>query len=271
MSDVLTLTTSDGVRLAYAVDDFTDPWKPKETVVLLHAAMSSLRRFYAWVPLLARHLRVVRVDARGHGDSEAPGPEKPLSIERLGRDVIELLDHLTLDRVHLSGSSAGGYCAQSIAITHPERVAKLALFSSTPGLAYARPEARVPTWPVTVRAKGVDGLLADTVAARVDPARVDAGFIGWMVGEAKGMDREFTARFLETMARLDLGPRLHEIKAPTLVVVAGADTVCGRDGYEALRRIPDHRWVVYEGEPHNITNGVPERCARELRRFLVGE
>ena len=38
-------TTSDGVRLAYTVDDFTDPWKPTYTVVLLHAAMSNLRRF----------------------------------------------------------------------------------------------------------------------------------------------------------------------------------------------------------------------------------
>ena len=39
---------------------------------------------------------------------------------------------------------------------------------------------------------------------------------------------------------------------------------------ELLRRIPDHRWVVYDGQPHNITNAVPERCAQDLRRFLVG-
>lgn len=263
-------TTSDGVRLAYAVDDFTDPWTSKETVVLLHAAMSNLRRFYAWVPILARHFRVVRMDARGHGDSEAPGPDKTLGIERLGRDVIELLDGLGLDRVHLSGSSAGGYCAQWLAIAHPERVAKLALFSSTPGLAHARPEARVPTWPATVRAKGVDGLLGETVAARVDPTRVDPGFVRWMVDEAKRMDREFTARFLATMAALDLSRHLREIKAPTLIVVAGADTVCSVEGYELLRRIPDHRWVVYDGQPHNITNAAPERCAQDLRRFLVG-
>jgi len=203
MSESRTFTTSDGVRLAYAVDDFTDPWKPAETVVLLHAAMSNLERFYAWVPVLARHLRVVRIDARGHGDSEAPGPDKALGIERLGRDVIELLDHLGLGRVHLSGSSAGGYAAQWLAITHPERVAKLALFSSTPGLAYARPEAGVPTWPATVRAKGVDGLLAETVAARVDPTRVDPGFIRWMVDE--GVDLEiraahFSAHDLERIA-----------------------------------------------------------------------
>ena len=47
-------TTSDGIRLAYVIDDFTDPWKPPETLVLLHAAMGSSRRLYAWVPTLAR-------------------------------------------------------------------------------------------------------------------------------------------------------------------------------------------------------------------------
>jgi hypothetical protein len=69
----LSFTTTDGVRLAYAVDDFTDPWRDTPSVVLLHAAMSNLRRFYAWVPALARDLRVVRLDLRGHGDSETPG------------------------------------------------------------------------------------------------------------------------------------------------------------------------------------------------------
>jgi 3-oxoadipate enol-lactonase len=265
-----TFTTTDGVRFAYAVDDFTDPWWDAPTVVLLHAAMSNRERFYAWVPALARDFRVVRLDLRGHGDSETPGPDLPISIDRVGRDVVELLDHLRLARVHVSGSSAGGYVAQWLAINAPERVAKLALFSTTPGLSHARPTAQVPTWPAIVRAKGVGGLIADTVAARVDPTRVDAGFIRWMVEQAGRMDREFTARFLATIAALDLSGRLHEIKAPTLVVVAGADTVCSVEGYELLRRIPDHRWVVYDGQPHNITNAVPERCALELRRFLVG-
>jgi pimeloyl-ACP methyl ester carboxylesterase len=270
LSQPRTYVSSDGVRLAYVVDDFTERWKPIETVVLLHAAMSSLRRFYAWVPLLARHLRVVRLDMRGHGESDTPPLDRDLGLERLGQDVIELMDRLALGRVHLSGSSAGGYVAQWLAVNHPQRVGRLALFSSTPGLRYARPEMHVERWPVTVRAKGVDGLLGDTVAARVDPAQVDAGFIRWMVEEAKGMDREFTARFLAMIARVDLAPRVHEITAPTLIVVPGADTVCSVEGYELLRRIPDHRWVVYEGLPHNVTNAVPERCASDLREFLVG-
>jgi pimeloyl-ACP methyl ester carboxylesterase len=269
MSQPRTFMTSDGVRLAYVVDDFTERWKPIETVVLLHAAMSSLKRFYAWVPLLARHLRVVRIDMRGHGDSETPPLDRDLSMDRFAQDVIELLDRLALGRVHVSGSSAGGYVAQWLAINHPQRVGKLALFSSTPGLRYARPEMHVERWPITIRAKGVDGLLGDTLAARVDPAKVDAGFIRWMVEEAKGMDREFTARVLAMMARLDIGPRVHQIAAPTLIVVPGSDTVCSAEGYEALRRIPDHRWVVYEGLAHNVTNAVPERCATDLHQWLV--
>ena len=39
----------DGTRLAYYVDDFTDPWTQPDTVLLLHAAMGSSRRWFKWV------------------------------------------------------------------------------------------------------------------------------------------------------------------------------------------------------------------------------
>ena len=46
---------SDGLKLAYTVDDFTDPWLEAPTLLLLHAAMGHSHRFYAWVPRLSRH------------------------------------------------------------------------------------------------------------------------------------------------------------------------------------------------------------------------
>ena len=55
-----TFKTSDGVEIAYYIDDFTDPWKPAETLIMLHPAMSSSRRFYSMVPGLARRFRVIR-------------------------------------------------------------------------------------------------------------------------------------------------------------------------------------------------------------------
>ena len=69
-------TASDGLQLAYAIDDFTDPWTSASTLLLLHAAMGHSGHYYAWVPRLSRHYRVVRVDLRGHGASEHHRPTR---------------------------------------------------------------------------------------------------------------------------------------------------------------------------------------------------
>ena len=53
-----------------------------------------LKRLYAWVPRLARDFRVVRLDLRGHGGSQVPDDALPFTLDRLARDVVELLDHL---------------------------------------------------------------------------------------------------------------------------------------------------------------------------------
>jgi len=90
-------TTSDGMILTYDFDDFTDPWKSAPTLLLLHAAMGSARRYFGWVPHLSRHYRVVRLDLRGHGRSQVPAADQPLALERLVADVAELLDHLGLE------------------------------------------------------------------------------------------------------------------------------------------------------------------------------
>ena len=55
-----TFATRDGIKLAYYVDDFTDPGTQSETVLLLHAAMGNSRRWFKWVPRLSRRYRVVR-------------------------------------------------------------------------------------------------------------------------------------------------------------------------------------------------------------------
>jgi len=132
MAEIL---TSDGIRLAYRVDDFTDPWAtPPVPVLLLHAAMGEYRRWYAWIPSIARRFTTISQDLRGFGASEVPDARKPIMVERLVADAVELLDHLDVARAHVVGLSAGGYVGQRMAMTHPGRVATLSLFASTPGL-----------------------------------------------------------------------------------------------------------------------------------------
>lgn len=263
MSETRQFRTSDGLSLACYIDDFTDPWKRANTVLLLHAAMGSARRYFAWVPHLCRQWRVVRLDLRGHGQSEVPAADMPLTLERLVRDVAELLDHLGVESAHVVGNSAGGYLGQQLAMTTPERVKSLALFGSTPGLK----NSQAPGWIPQIEAKGLRGFLAETIRDRL-PADADPGLVEWFLDEAAKNDPAYIAKFVLLMAGYDWSGEVTKIRAPTLVVIPGAETVGSLANYEPFRRLADVEFRVYEGLPHNICDAVPDRCAADLRDFL---
>jgi len=256
---------SDGLRLAYTIDDFTDPWLKPPTLLLLHAAMGHSRRYYAWVPRLARRYRVVRMDLRGHGQSAVPPAQPPLAMERLVQDAVELLDHLGLESAHIVGNSAGGYIGQQLAMAMPQRVTSLMLFGSTPGLK----NSQAASWIPRVARDGLRKFLADTISDRFPVDRTDPRHIEWFLDEAAKNDTAYIARFVGLMSSLEWSDQLHRIKCPTLVVYPGAETVGSTRNYDAMReRIPDVEMVCYEGLPHNICDSVPERCVDDVLKFL---
>src|SRR5271166_5815738 len=174
---------SDGIRIAYTIDDFTDPWRPATTLLLLHAAMGSSKRWYAAVPALCRYYRVVRMDLRGHGESQVPPANSPLNMDRLVQDVRELLDHLHCGAVHIVGNSAGGYVAQNLAMQSPELVRSLMLFGSTPGLK----NSQAREWLPRVAKEGLRNFLAATIEDRF-PSGHDPAHIAWFLDEAAKND-----------------------------------------------------------------------------------
>jgi pimeloyl-ACP methyl ester carboxylesterase len=257
---------SDGLTLRYAVDDYTDPWKTSETLFLLHAAMGSSRRLYKWVPVLAGDFRLVRPDMRGHGASDVPG-EEGLSPARLVQDVLELAGHLGCDRFHLAGSSAGAIISLQLALDHPQRVSTLGLFAASPGLKRTQIDPQV--WIAKIRKNGMRGFLEETIDERFPPG-TDPAFVRWFVDEASRTNPEFLGRFVPMMQTIDQSERLHEIRCPVLSVVPDSDPHITLSQYEVIRdRVPGCEFIVYHGLQHNITDGVPKRCANELKRFLL--
>ncbi|MGD9616611.1 MAG: alpha/beta fold hydrolase [Alphaproteobacteria bacterium] len=263
MTENRNFTTSDGINLAYYIDDFTDPWRRPDTVLLLHAAMGSARRYYGWVPYLARDWRVVRLDLRGHGASQVPPAEQELLLEPLVSDVAELLDHLGLDSAHIVGNSAGGYLGQQLAMTRPERVRSLSLFGSTPGLK----QSQAPSWVPRIQAKGLRGFLAETIRDRL-PEDADPGLVEWFLDEAAKNDPAYIGKFVLLMAGYDWSDEVQKITCPTLVVIPGAETVGTLANYDPFRRLADVEFRTYDGLPHNICDSVPDRCAADVRDFL---
>ena len=105
-------------------------------VVLIHGITGSLA--YWWVravPLLKDEYRVTTFDLRGHGHSEVPATG--YTSADMAADLIGLLDHLEMPRVHLVGHSFGGPIALHTALLRPDRVASTVLVDSdVPALHY---------------------------------------------------------------------------------------------------------------------------------------
>jgi pimeloyl-ACP methyl ester carboxylesterase len=258
-------TACDGIRLAWRVDDFTDPWRPRrEPILLLHPAMGAYRRWYGWIPLLACEFPVISMELRGHGASEVPDESRPITVERLCDDVRELLDAIGVARVHLVGNSAGGYVGQRLAIEDPQRIATLSLFASTPGLR----NSKAGSWPAEIARVGLEAFVRATVADRF-PEGTDPGLVDWFCRQTGGNDPHWIGRFVTHMASRDWTADLPRIACPTLIVAPGNEPIGSHNQYEIMRdMIPRAELLTYDGMPHNLGDAVPERCARDVLRFL---
>lgn len=265
-SEMVEFTASDGLKLQYCIDDFSDPWRPREPLILIHAAMGSSRRLYKWIPVLARHFCIVRPDLRGHGRSQIPGPTQ-LTLDRLVDDVIELADRVGAQRFHVAGSSAGAVVAMQTTLDHPDRVLTVTNFASTPGL--KRSNIDTDRWVRDIRAKGLRRFLEETIDERF-PDMADRGFVQWFIDESARTDQDLFCRFAPMMKAVDQTDRLREIRCPMLNVVPGHDPLGSLTQYAVYREhVPHCEFIVYDGLPHNITDSVPERCAQDLLRFLL--
>src|SRR5215469_17569282 len=192
--------------------------------------MGNSRRWFQWVPQLARKYRVVRLDLRGHGNSEIPKPTDDFSLSLLVSDALALLDLVGAPSAHVVGNSAGGYVSQQLAINHPTRVKSLALFGSTPGLKHSH----APTWIPKIKEIGLKQFLADTIDERFDSS-ADPDLVKWFIEQASSNDPAFIARFVLHMSSHDFMNEIAAIKAPTLIVAAAKEKIGHASAYQEMK------------------------------------
>lgn len=232
-------TTGDGVRLAYRFDG-----NPRLPVLLLSNSIGTdLQMWEEQVPLLTEHFRVLRYDARGHGASDAP--VGAYSLDRLGRDVVELLDGLQLPRVHVLGLSLGGFVGQWLGIYAPERVGRLVLANTA---AYLGPPGN---W---------DAAIAQVVAAPDMHETAEMFLRNWfppaLLASASTQIERFRATLRATsqvglagswaaVRDADLRRTARLIEVPTLVIAGEFDTVTSlQHGEELAAAIPGAQLAV---------------------------
>jgi 3-oxoadipate enol-lactonase len=109
------------VRLHYEVSGSSG----RPVIVLVNSLGSSLKMWEKILPALANSYRVLQYDARGHGLSSVPST--PYTLTGLSNDLLDLLDYLAIDRVHLCGLSLGGLVGMWLGIHRPRRINRLIL------------------------------------------------------------------------------------------------------------------------------------------------
>ncbi len=98
-------------------------------LVLIHGLFGSLENLNMVAKPLSESYCVTSVDVRNHGDSFH---HSDMSYDVLSQDIINLLDHLGIETCLLLGHSMGGKIAIEVALTQPERIAKLLIADISP-------------------------------------------------------------------------------------------------------------------------------------------
>jgi pimeloyl-ACP methyl ester carboxylesterase len=257
---------SGGVGIAYELRGEGEP-------LTLVQGLGYDRHGFGRLPeLLAEQFRVVLIDNRGVGESDEP--EGPYSVAEMAGDVVAVLDDAGIERTHLFGVSLGGFIAQELALTYPERVERLVLCSTMAGGpgSYPMPAPGVDAFgrfPTMEREAGlrlmvenslgargvrdVPGLADEIYAYRLDRA---PSIAAWQAQAAAG-------------AAFDAYDRAGAIAAPTLVVAGGADNVVDTRNAELLGElIPNARVEIVPERGHLLIWEDSERLAGLVTEFL---
>ncbi|WP_102818489.1 alpha/beta fold hydrolase, partial [Pseudomonas syringae] len=97
----------------------------KPVLVLSNSLGTDLHMWDNQIAAFTGHFQVLRYDTRGHGKSVVS--EGTYSIEQNGRDVLVLLDALSIDKAFFCGLSMGGLIGQWLAINASERLQRVVL------------------------------------------------------------------------------------------------------------------------------------------------
>lgn len=254
----------NGIEMSYRLDGS----EGKPAVVLHHPLAANLSIWDEVAEALAPSYRVVRFDARGHGETEAS--KAPYDFATLSADVVALLDHLKLARAHFIGLSMGGMVGQFLGLEHASRFKSLHLVATTSRIP---PEGR-PLWADRVtmaREKGMAAMPAPSLQRWLtERNRQNAALVARMTKMISSTPVEGYAGWCQAIETLDVTDRLKAITLPTQVIVGAEDPGTPPAAAEVIHRnIPGSTLVIMPAVSHMICVEDPAGLMQHVAPFLA--
>lgn len=261
--DLQHVTLGDGCRIAWRTDGPVDA-----PLLLLSNSLGT--DMSMWEPQLAawaKDFRVLRYDQRGHGASSAPSGA--YSLDRLGRDVVELLDALELGPVHFCGLSLGGMVGQWLGVREPHRLRRLVLANTS---SFMGPPANWDARIALIRDKGM-AVLAEASVERWFTGDFAAGapdVIAAILTTLQATDPVGYAGCCAAIRDMDMRRPVSLIEVPTLVIGGALDPATPPPHSESLADSIEGAKLVMLEAAHLSNVERPDAFARAVLDFLAG-
>lgn len=254
--------TSNNAQISYQT--FGDAAKP--ALVFSNSLGTNFKMWQPQIDFFQQDFFVICYDTRGHGASSAP--QGPYSIDQLGQDVVNLLDHLNIEKAAFCGISMGGLTGQWLAINRPERFNQVVVCNTAAKIGQEQ------AWndrAALVREQGL-APIASTAASRwfTDPfIQSNAATVAELSNDLGAGSPEGYANCCEALAKADVREQLKDITVPVLVVAGQQDPVTTvADGQYMVDRIANSQ--LFEINASHISNiEQPEAFNQAVQKFIA--
>ncbi len=252
----------ESVRLYWKLDGALD----LPVLVLLNSIGTDMALWETSVPHLLPAFRLLRIDTRGHGASDAPDGDYSLAM--LADDVVAVMDAAGVQSAAVAGVSLGGMIAMELALKHPTRVTALALVCTSATMDAGAWRDRIEV----VRARGT-AAIADMAMGRFLSPRFAATHGGAAESVRQGLIAMADTGYagcgaaIRDMALIE---RLPAIAVPSLIVAGDRDTSTPFTGHgEHIAAAVRGARVVHLDVAHLAPIEAPAALAATLREFLA--
>lgn len=236
---------------------------------LIHGIGARRATFAKLVEGLKDRFTCISYDLRGHGDS--PVPKERFGLDELVEDLEALRSRIGVEKAHFAGHSLGGMIGPAYARRFPSRVLSLGLWS-TAAFRTEEDSAKAKAVVAAMREKGIKAVL-DTLTARwftdaFAAARPDV--IEWRKKQVMDTPTDVFLNVFDIYAETEMGPWLHEINMPAMVLTGEFDAGCNpRLNSQIASAMPNAELVILEDLKHAIFIEATDRVLPRVRRFLL--
>ena len=237
---------------------------------LIHGIGAARNTWAKLLPILTPHFTVVTYDLRGHGES--PKGEGEFSLNHLVEDLEAIRKATGIAAMHLAGHSLGGMIGPAYARAYPEKVLSLGLLSTA---AFRTDDDSQKVWAVVkaMEEKGIPPVL-ETLSDRWftdDFITNHPDVVAARLKQVVNTDAEVFLNVFRIYAGTEMGPWLHQVKAPALVLTGEHDGGCNpRLNQQIADALPASELVILPRYKHSLLLEAGESVAKELCRFIDG-